>query len=88
MAKLLVTTIERQSGREKEQSKVGPKGEGAGMTESNHTNLHEKGRGAGRRLGKPSCAAFSNSLTSELAWDCENTSPSRCANSPTWSQCG
>jgi hypothetical protein len=37
------TTIERQGGREKEQPKVGPKGEGVGTTESNHTKLHEKG---------------------------------------------
>ena len=43
-AKLLKTTIERQGGREKEQSKLGPEGEGVGMTESNDTDIHGWGR--------------------------------------------
>ena len=44
MAKLLKTTIERQGGREKEQSKLGPEGEGVGMTESNDRDIHGWGR--------------------------------------------
>jgi hypothetical protein len=43
-AKLLKTTIERQGGREKEQSKLGPEGEGVGMTESNDRDIHGWGR--------------------------------------------
>ena len=45
MAKLLKTTIERQGGREKEQSKVGPKGEGVEMTKSNDTDIHNQAPG-------------------------------------------
>lgn len=37
---------------------------------------------AGRCLGKPGGAAFSNPFTSELARDSENTPPSRSASGP------
>ena len=76
------TTIERQGGREKEQPKVGPKGEGVGTTESNHTNLHENGEkvsttdntdGHGCQKSQPgdaqgtyAGASESDSLTSKL----------------------
>ena len=40
----------------------------------------EHGYDAGHCLGKPSGAAFPNPFTSELAQDCENTSPTRTAN--------
>jgi len=45
------------------------------------TKGHEKGE-AGQRLDKPSGAAFSNPLTSELAQDVENTSLNRSASGP------
>ena len=57
-----LTTIERQGGREMEQPKVGPKGEGLGTTESKSTEVE-----AGPCLDKPSCASESDSLTSKLA---------------------
>jgi GT2 family glycosyltransferase len=76
----LLTTIERQGGREKEQPKVGPKGEGVGTTESKDTESTEEE--AVLSLGKPSGAAFSNPSTSELARDCENASPTRSASGP------
>ncbi len=41
----ILTTIERQGGREKEQPKVGPKGEGVGTTESNDTDEHNQAPG-------------------------------------------
>ena len=56
------TTIERQGGREKEQPKVGPKGEGLGTTESNDTNAHGLYRSVGRCLGKPSWRCVFKSL--------------------------
>ena len=65
-------TTERLGGREMEQPKVGPKGEGVGTTESKSTE-----DGAGPCLDKPSGAAFSNPSTSELARDSENTSRTR-----------
>ncbi len=68
------STIERRGRREMEQSEVGPKGEGAGATES-------KG-GAGLRLAGQAGAAFSNPSTSELARDSENTSLNRSAIGP------
>ena len=40
-----LTTIERQGRREKEQPKVGPKGEGVGTTESNDAEGTTKHRG-------------------------------------------
>jgi hypothetical protein len=75
------TTIERQGGREKEQSKFGPKGEGVGMTKSNNSDIHGWGE-AGLCLDKPSGAGFSNLFTSELARDSEKISPSRSASAP------
>jgi hypothetical protein len=36
-SEIFLTTIERQGGREQEQSKVGPKSEEVGMTKSNFT---------------------------------------------------
>lgn len=52
-------TTERQSGREEEQPKVGPKGEGAGATESKDE--------AGLILAGQAGASGSDSLTSKLA---------------------
>lgn len=48
---------------------------------ANHTNMREWGE-AGLRLDKPSGAAFSNSSTSELEREPENTSLIRSASSP------
>jgi energy-coupling factor transporter ATP-binding protein EcfA2 len=67
-----LTTIEHGGRCENEQLKVGPKGEGAGATES-------KGA-AGVRLAGQAGAAFPNPSTSELASDSENTSLIRSAN--------
>ena len=75
------TTIERQGGRENEESEFGPKGEGVGMTKSNNLDIHGRGD-AGLCLDKPSGAAFSNPSTRELARDSENISPSRSASAP------
>jgi len=83
----LSTTIERQGGREKEQPKVGPKGEGVGTTESNETDGHgwEKRRAT---PGEPGLALSSkNSFTSELARDSKNTSPTRSASGPALAHC-
>jgi glycosyltransferase involved in cell wall biosynthesis len=55
-------TTERLGGREMEQPKVGPKGEGVGTTESKSTKVE-----AGPCLDKPSCASESGSLASGLA---------------------
>jgi ABC-type polysaccharide/polyol phosphate transport system ATPase subunit len=57
-----------------EQSQIGPKGEGAGATESKGV--------AGVRLAGQAGAAFPNPSTSELAQDSENTSLIRSANAP------
>jgi hypothetical protein len=75
------TTIERQGGREKEQPKVGPKGEGVGTTELNEADIHGWGD-AGVCLDEPSGTAFSNPSASELARDSENTLPTRSATGP------
>jgi hypothetical protein len=69
-----LTTIEHGGRCENEQLKVGPKGEGAGATES-------KGA-AGVRLGGQAGAEFPDPSTSELASDSENTSLIRSANAP------
>ncbi|MCX6975820.1 MAG: glycosyltransferase family 2 protein, partial [Verrucomicrobia bacterium] len=45
------------------------------------SDIHGWGE-SGQRLGKPSGAAFSNPLPSELARDCANTSPIRSADVP------
>ena len=63
------STIEHGGRCEKEQSQIGPKGEGVGATESKRAEEE-----AGSGLDKPSGAAFSNPSTSELARDSENTS--------------
>ena len=68
------STTEHRGRCEMEQSQIGPKGEGAGATES-------KGA-AGVRLAGQAGAAFSNPSTSELARDSENTSLIRSANAP------
>jgi hypothetical protein len=76
-----------------EQPKVGPKGEGLGMTESNgtdihglgttkDTNQHEREQARGYAWTSQAGAEFSNPFTSELARDCENTSPSRSRERP------
>jgi glycosyltransferase involved in cell wall biosynthesis len=70
-------TTERLGGREMEQPKVGPKGEGVGTTESKSTDGE-----VGPCLDKPSGAAFSNPSTSEIARDSENTSLTRSASIP------
>jgi lysophospholipase L1-like esterase len=71
------STIEHGGRCEKEQPKVGPKGEGVGTTESMDTEEE-----AGPGLDKPSGAAFSNLSTSKLARDSENTSLTRSASGP------
>lgn len=48
---------------------------------SDGSDIHGWGE-AGQRLGNPSCAAFSNPSTNELALDCANTSPIRSADAP------
>jgi hypothetical protein len=73
-SKKSLTTIEHGGRCEMEQLKVGPKGEGAGATES-------KGA-AGVRLEGQSGAEFPNHSTSELASDSDNTSLIRSANPP------
>jgi len=78
--KAYLTTIERHGGRENDQLKVGPKGEGVGTTESKDTESTE-GK-AWLRLGGQAGAAFSNPSASELARDSENTSLTRCAGDP------
>ena len=71
-------TTERLGGREEEQPKVGPKGEGVGTNES---NKHEKVK-AGARLANQAGAAFSNPSASQFARDSENTSLIRSADTP------
>ena len=68
------STTEHRGRCEMEQSQIGPKGEGAGATES-------KGA-AGVRLAGQAGAEFPNPSTSELARDSENTSLIRSANAP------
>ena len=75
-----LTTIEHGGRCEKEQPKVGPKGEGAGVTESKDTESTEIE--AGPRLAGQAGAAFSNSSTSELVRDSENISLLRSADGP------
>jgi len=75
------TTIERQGGRENEQPKVGPKGEGVGTTESNHTKLHEREKQGGAQ-GTCASASEPDSLTSKLADSPVSESPSRSASGP------
>jgi phenylacetate-coenzyme A ligase PaaK-like adenylate-forming protein len=75
-----LTTIEHSSKCEKEQPKVGPKGEGAGATESKDTESTEIE--AGQRLAGQAGTAFSNPSTSELARDSKNTSLLRSASGP------
>jgi hypothetical protein len=60
-----------------EQPKVGPKGERVGTIESKGTEEED-----GARLASQAGATFSNPFTSELARDCESTSPTRCASGP------
>ena len=68
-------TTERLGGREMEQPKVGPKGEGVGTTESKSTELD-----AGARLSCQAGDEFSIPLTSELARDSETPSCTRFAD--------
>jgi glycosyltransferase involved in cell wall biosynthesis len=89
-----LTTIEHGGRCEKEQSNVGPKGEGVVTSESKDTEHTEKGKDlshggtgntektSGLRPGFRAGAAFSNPFTSELARDSENTSPTRFASIP------
>ena len=84
----------------KEQPKVGPKGEGVGTTESNHTNLHENGEkvsttdntdGHGCQKSQPgdaqgTCAGASesDSLTSKLFDSPVSKSLTRSASEPAY----
>ena len=68
------STTEHRGRCEMEQPKVGPKGEGAGATESKAE--------AGLRLAGQAGVAFSNPSTSKLARDSENTSLTRSAMGP------
>jgi glycosyltransferase involved in cell wall biosynthesis len=70
-------TNERLGGREMEQPKVGPKGEGVGTTESKSTELE-----AGECLSGQASDTFSNSSASELARDSETPSHTRFADAP------
>jgi glycosyltransferase involved in cell wall biosynthesis len=70
-------TTERLGGREMEQPKVGPKGEGVGTTESKSTELD-----AGACLSVQAGDAFSNPSASELARDSETPSHTRFADAP------
>jgi glycosyltransferase involved in cell wall biosynthesis len=70
-----LTTIERGGRCEKEQPKVGPKGEGVGTTESKSTELE-----AGACLSGQAGDAFSNPSASELVWDSETPSHTRFAD--------
>ena len=70
-----LTTIERGGRCEKEQPKVGPKGEGVGTTESKSTELE-----AGACLSGQAGDAFSNPSASELVWDSETPSHTRLAD--------
>jgi glycosyltransferase involved in cell wall biosynthesis len=70
-------TTERLGGREMEQPKVGPKGEGVGTTESKSTELE-----AGACLSGQAGDAFSNSSAGELARDFETPSHTRFADAP------
>jgi phenylacetate-coenzyme A ligase PaaK-like adenylate-forming protein len=72
-----LTAIEHWGRCEKEQPEFGPKGEGVGTTESKSTEIE-----AGRLLAGQAGAAFSNSSTSELARDSENTSIIHSADGP------
>jgi peptidoglycan/LPS O-acetylase OafA/YrhL len=60
-------------------TKIGDRGEKEILTTEDTERTEE---GAGPCLDKPSGAAFSNPSTSQLAWDCENTSPTRSASGP------
>jgi glycosyltransferase involved in cell wall biosynthesis len=76
--RICLNTIEHGGKCEKEQPKVGPKGEGAGATESKSTEGEEAE--AGPCLDKPSGVALSNPYTSELARDPADTSLTRSAD--------
>lgn len=75
-----LTTIEHGGRCEKEQPKVGPKGEGVGTSESKDTESTEVKAGA--CLAGQAGAAFSNPSASQLARDSENTSLIRSADTP------
>ena len=80
--KQFLTTIERQGGREKEQLKVGPKGEGVGTTESNDADGHGWDK---RRVApaEPGLALSSqNPFANELSRDSENSSLTRSTSWP------
>ena len=62
-------TTERLGGREMEQPKVGPKGEGVGTTETKSTELEARAR-----LSCQAGDVFSTPFTSELARNSENSS--------------
>ena len=74
-------TTERLGGREMEQPKVGPKGEGVGTTESKSTESTELEARA--RLSGQAGDAFSVPFTSELARDSETPSCTRFAYAST-----
>lgn len=86
-----LTTIERQGGCEKEQPKVGPKGEGVGTTESKDTECTEvaglrfasqAGAEAPLALGLQAYGRQDDQEASELARDSENASLTRSASDP------
>jgi len=56
------------------------------ILEPRMTRIYTDENQAGLCLGKPSGGAFSNPFTSELARDCEITSPSRSASGPAFSR--
>ena len=70
-----------------------PEGRGSGnelvkeQSGVSHGGTANTEREAGQRLDKPSCAAFANPSTSELARECENTSLNRSASGPAYVLC-
>jgi glycosyltransferase involved in cell wall biosynthesis len=80
--KQFLTTIERQGGREKEQPKVGPKGEGVWTTESNDADGHgwDKRRVAPAESGL--ALSSQNPFAKELSRDSENSSLTRSTSWP------
>jgi GT2 family glycosyltransferase len=77
------TTIERQGGRENEQPKVGPKGEGVGTTESNDSDIHgfQKSQ-QGDAQGTCAGASEPDTLASKLADSPVSESLTRSASGP------
>ena len=79
--KIFGTTIERQGGRENEQPKVGPKGEGVGTTESNCSDGHGWGPAGGNQHAD-SAEFLEGHSQAGLQMDSEKLPSIRSANAP------